>query len=115
MVGHEQEQQQLVVERRYVESEIERLSRILSEEPDLELEDGDPEIIEREKSLALIRSFELRLEEIDNALKQIEVGTYGICERCGNPINPERLKIMPEAKYCISCQTAIEKRTRRRR
>lgn len=115
MVGHEQEQRQLVIERRHVQSEIERLSRVLSEEPDLELEDGDPDIIEREKSLALMRSFELRLEEIENALKQIEVGTYGICERCGNPINPERLKIMPEAKYCISCQMAVEKRTRRRR
>lgn len=114
MVGYEQEEKQLVTERRYVQSEIERLRRILSEEPELELEDGDPDIIEREKSLALIRSFELRLEEIENALDQIKNGTYGICERCGNQINPERLKFMPEAKYCITCQTAVEKKTRRR-
>lgn len=114
MAGHEQEYAHLEAERRYVENEIERLRRVLSEEPELELEDGDPDIIEREKSLALIRSFELRLEEIDDALNQIENGTYGICERCGTQINPERLKIMPEAKYCVSCQTVVEKRNRRR-
>jgi len=49
------------------------------------------------------------LEEINEALKKIEEGTYGICEMCEEPINEERLKIKPSAKYCIICREIIEK------
>ncbi len=49
------------------------------------------------------------LEEINLALKKIEEGTYGICEMCEEPINEERLKIKPFAKYCIICREIIEK------
>ncbi len=49
------------------------------------------------------------LEEINEALKKIEEGTYGICEMCDEPIQEERLKIKPHAKYCIICREYIEK------
>ncbi|NPA10968.1 MAG: RNA polymerase-binding protein DksA [Epsilonproteobacteria bacterium] len=49
------------------------------------------------------------LEEINHALKKIEEGTYGICEMCDEPIQEERLKIKPYAKYCIICREIIEK------
>jgi len=49
------------------------------------------------------------LEEINEALKKIEEGTYGICEMCEDPIQEERLKIKPYAKYCIICREIIEK------
>jgi len=49
------------------------------------------------------------LEEINLALKSIENGSYGICKMCEEPINPERLKIKPFAKYCIDCREFIEK------
>jgi DnaK suppressor protein len=49
------------------------------------------------------------LEEINEALKKIEEGTYGICEMCDEPIQEERLKIKPYAKYCIICREIIEK------
>jgi len=49
------------------------------------------------------------LEEINEALKKIEDGTYGICEMCEDPIQEERLKIKPFAKYCIICREIIEK------
>ncbi len=49
------------------------------------------------------------LEEINRALKKIEEGTYGICEMCDEPIQEERLKIKPYAKYCIICREYIEK------
>jgi DnaK suppressor protein len=49
------------------------------------------------------------LEEINIALRAIENGTYGICKMCEEPINPERLKIKPFAKYCIDCKEFIEK------
>jgi len=49
------------------------------------------------------------LEEINEALKKIEEGTYGICEMCEEKIQEERLKIKPFAKYCIICREIIEK------
>ena len=49
------------------------------------------------------------LEEINEALKKIEEGNYGICEMCEEKIQEERLKIKPFAKYCIMCREIIEK------
>jgi DnaK suppressor protein len=48
------------------------------------------------------------IEDIDDALLRIDDGTYGQCERCGKPIDEERLKAMPTAKYNAECQAAIE-------
>jgi len=49
------------------------------------------------------------LEEINEALKKIEEGTYGICEMCEDEIQEDRLKIKPHAKYCIICREILEK------
>jgi len=49
------------------------------------------------------------IEEIDDALQRIEDGTYGQCVRCGKPLDEERLKAMPTARYDVECQAAIEK------
>src|SRR5215510_10000088 len=48
------------------------------------------------------------IEEINEALQRIEDGTYGQCVRCGKPLDEERLKAMPTAKYDAECQAAIE-------
>lgn len=44
------------------------------------------------------------------ALARIDDGQYGTCERCGEPINEERLKAMPTATLCIKCKSAEESR-----
>jgi DnaK suppressor protein len=49
------------------------------------------------------------LQEINEALEAIKTNEYGICKMCEEPINPERLKIKPFAKYCIDCREIIEK------
>ncbi|HEY0377361.1 MAG TPA: TraR/DksA family transcriptional regulator [Pyrinomonadaceae bacterium] len=46
--------------------------------------------------------------EIDGALLRIDEGTYGQCERCGNPIDERRLEALPTARYDAACQAAIE-------
>src|SRR5262252_9001578 len=48
------------------------------------------------------------IDEIDEALRRIEDGTYGHCVRCGKPLDEERLKAMPTAKYDAACQALIE-------
>ena len=47
------------------------------------------------------------------ALRSIEKGKYGICERCGKDIDPERLEVRPDATLCINCQAEVEKLIRR--
>jgi len=49
------------------------------------------------------------LLDLENALQKIEKGTYGFCESCQKKIPPKRLKVMPYARYCISCQLKREK------
>lgn len=49
-----------------------------------------------------------RLDEIDHALQLIDDGSYGTCERCGRPINLERLEAKPWATFCVTCQEALD-------
>lgn len=46
--------------------------------------------------------------DIDQALLRIKEGTYGICARCGQPIDERRLEAIPTARYDAACQAAIE-------
>ncbi len=106
------ERERLEDERAMVQQEIGRLRESLQIEPELELDDGDPVVIVREQNLAMLRDFEARLREIDHALDHIRDGIYGICERCGRQIDPERLRIVPEATLCVSCKSELEKQRR---
>jgi RNA polymerase-binding transcription factor DksA len=81
-----------------------------SSEVDPSVDEADPDVVEREKTVALLGALESRLEEIEHALEQAKSGAYGVCEVCGEPIDPERLKIMPEATMCVRCKTSVEKR-----
>ena len=64
---------------------------------------------DREFALNLVSSEQDALYEIDDALRRIEMGVYGACERCGQIIAMPRLKAQPFAKLCIKCQSEAEK------
>jgi DnaK suppressor protein len=70
---------------------------------DLSFQDVEQEIeyrlSERESSF---------VSEIEEALRRIEEGRYGICENCGKPISERRLEAMPTARYDADCQALIE-------
>ena len=66
---------------------------------------GDSMNVERERDLALSAQAMAAVEDIDKALAKIDVGTYGICERCGQPIPKERLKALPYAALCVACKS----------
>jgi len=59
---------------------------------------------DREMDYTLEDNSEAVLAAIEKALVKIESGTYGICERCGQPIAPERLEALPYAELCIDCK-----------
>jgi DnaK suppressor protein len=64
---------------------------------------------DRELSLLLTGRDKEKLLAINEALEKLKEGTYGICEECGDKIGSGRLKVMPLAKYCVSCQSKLEK------
>lgn len=47
----------------------------------------------------------LIVEQITRALNRLDAGTYGRCTRCGDPIAPARLEVLPHAAACIECQS----------
>lgn len=56
---------------------------------------------EQGENKALLSQLEDQLEEVDHALAKMDSGTYGLCERCGQPIAEARLEAMPATRFCI--------------
>ncbi len=52
----------------------------------------------------------MMLKKIDTAIRKIEDGTYGLCERCEEEIEAKRLKARPVAPLCLRCQEEEERR-----
>ncbi|MCX7818929.1 MAG: TraR/DksA C4-type zinc finger protein [Kiritimatiellae bacterium] len=68
---------------------------------------------DREFALSLVSNEQEILYEIDEALHRIDAGTYGICELTGRPIEIERLKVLPYARYCREAQEQLERNRKR--
>lgn len=71
--------------------------------------DSATETYMRELDGGLEENAEHLLREIEDALRRIEEGTYGICVACGRPIDPERLEAVPYATLCIEDKRAQER------
>jgi DnaK suppressor protein len=63
---------------------------------------------ERETAQSLSRHARGLLTEIDDALRRIDVGTFGTCENCGETIATERLEAIPYARLCLDCKRRDE-------
>ena len=61
---------------------------------------------ERSEVLMLVEELKSMYVEVVAALKRIEDGSYGLCERCGQPIPAERLEALPTARLCVTCKQA---------
>jgi DnaK suppressor protein len=68
------------------------------------LEDAADQVEEYVNLLPVEHDMELRLVDVNSALEKIKKGTYGKCENCGKDIDIERLKVYPEAKFCVKCE-----------
>jgi DnaK suppressor protein len=58
---------------------------------------------ERGEVEVLLGSLRETLAQVEDALRKFDDGTYGLCERCHQPIAPARLEAKPEARRCINC------------
>ncbi len=86
-----------------VRAELDRLAVKLENKPEWSLGEGDPAVQEWEMNFALKQEAEHRLKSLQAALQKLEKGSYAICEVCGQPIDPERLAILPETTRCVKC------------
>lgn len=97
-----------------LEAELDNLQKELSElgaGPDgainVSLDEGFADAAqatsERAKVLSFAEALVTRLHDVQAALARLDRGVFGVCERCGKDIGPERLEAVPTARLCISC------------
>jgi RNA polymerase-binding protein DksA len=99
-------------ERKRLLGELEQLKS--SVRPADERREGSPfgkreeeatESFELERRLSLEKRIRDQLAEVEHALQKFEDGTYGLCDSCGQPIDPARLEALPQASLCLDCKT----------
>jgi len=95
--------------RRLLEREQRRLTAGIEAEDDTvgdrdqDERDQGTGLADREIAEALEEGFEAELDQVEAALRRLEDGTFGYCERCKAPIPRERLEVLPFAALCIAC------------
>ncbi len=98
-------------ERACLNGELEQLKASIT--PAEERREGSPfgkreeeatEALELEKRLALERRIKQQLAKVEHALAKLEKGTYGLCDICGQKMDPARLEALPEASLCMKCK-----------
>jgi len=104
----EQERQELLEDLKNLQMELRSMAEPSADEADVDA-------YEREKTWALTQSLQEKLKSIERAIQLAHNGTYGLCQNCGERIDPARLEILPEATLCLKCQREFERRHRRRR
>lgn len=82
------------------DQQTEQLASLTAHRTDPERSGMDPETVP-----ALINSVREALAATTEALKRMADGTYGRCDQCQQQIPPERLEILPHARFCVPCQS----------
>lgn len=77
---------------------------------DTALDDGDWSVVDLSEDISFkhMSTHRENLLKIDEALRKLSEGTYGMCEDCGEEISKKRLQILPFAIYCTDCQERRE-------
>lgn len=110
-------QQRLVAEQESLQMELNRLRSIAcpddaqSEHAGMgnHMADDATELFEQEKNLTLMRNTSDILIKVEEALRRIDLGSYGLCQNCGSTIDHARLETIPYAKLCIPCKARQER------
>ena len=118
-----QYRQLLITERAKLAEEIKSIAKDASTSPrdasgdlsayTLHMADMAADTYERELSMNIASSEQQTLYQIDEALKRLDDGSFGVCQQCNQPISMSRLKAVPYASLCIECQRAKEQQRKR--
>jgi DnaK suppressor protein len=113
---YKKQQEQLEAEYKRLTGELTQLQKSASSTE--ERREGSPfgkreeeatETLELEKRLTLENRIRQEMAAVEHALDKIKKGTYGLCDNCGEPINPERLEALPQANLCLKCKALLSK------
>jgi DnaK suppressor protein len=77
---------------------------------DDETADAGTATFERERDLSIENNVRDLLAKIDRAMRRMDAGTYGLCDRCGKPIEKARIKALPYVDLCIKDARAQSRR-----
>jgi RNA polymerase-binding protein DksA len=111
-VKYEQLKKQLISERTRLEEELEEVSEAPGASVGYgnHMADDATLAYEQTKALAVKQNAMWLLVQVREALKRFEQGTFGVCENCGQSIDPARLKAIPYSALCISCAQGNKRR-----
>jgi DnaK suppressor protein len=101
----------LLEKKRQLEQDIRRHDDEAREGTNTDVEDPIDHVVSAGVKAGSFQENSIRREtlmQIDNALRRIEEGSYGICIDCGRPIEQARLEAVPWARYCIADQERHE-------
>lgn len=112
----------LLEERRKVAGEIRSLAHDASKNPrdasgdlssyTVHMADMSADTYDRELATNLASAEQAVLYQIEDALKRIEEGAYGVCQQCQKPIAMSRLRAVPYTSMCIACQRTQEQKSK---
>jgi len=105
----ESEQKRLIEELEQLKASARPVDERREGSPFGKREEEATESFELEKRLALEKRIKDRLTDVEHALRKFEGGTYGLCDNCGQPIDPARLEALPEASLCLNCKAFLAK------
>ena len=69
---------------------------------------------EREMAMQNLHRGAALVRQLGSAMERLDDGSYGICLQCEEPIAPKRLKAVPWAEFCISCQETVDQSSSKR-
>ncbi|MBU0493934.1 MAG: TraR/DksA C4-type zinc finger protein [Chloroflexi bacterium] len=102
------DRERLELELAEAQAELLKLQKRLRDKADYGLGEGDPAIVQWEINLALLQKTQDKVQQLKEALENLQAGTYGVCARCGQRIQEERLTIVPQAKRCAACARVVQ-------
>ena len=100
----ESERQRLIGELKQLEASVNPAEERREGSPFGKREEEATETLELEKRLAMENRIKGQLNGIERALHKFEEKTYGFCDHCGQPIDPDRLEALPQASLCMDCK-----------
>jgi DnaK suppressor protein len=102
--------ERLRVEIAAAEEEIGHLLREGGEGAGNDQADVGSNTFERDHEMSMAKNARDNLQLVEEALRRIADGTYGVCESCGQPIGKLRLQAFPRATLCMQCKQRQERR-----
>ena len=92
-----------------LEQESERQTDLREAGVNDDFADAGTATFDRERDLSIRNNIRDLIDQITRALRRVDDGTYGTCERCGRPIDAARLKALPHALLCMDCKRREER------